>query len=94
MLEIPDNNILENAMLRILSTYPSGLTTREINNAVAEILELDSTLLGAKRADGRLNYGYQMAWVRTKAKNKELVSRVGMSHWRIEPKGLNRIDSV
>ena len=93
MLEIPGNDILENAMLRILSTHSSGLSTREINKAVAEILNLDSALLRAKRADGRLNYGYQMAWVRTKAKNKELVSRVGLSHWRIESKGLSRIDS-
>ena len=93
MSEIPDNTTLEVAMLKILRVHTAGIHTQEINKAVAEFLELDQSLLKIKRSDGRLEFGYRLAWVRTKAKNRNLIERTDESCWAITSQGAEMIDS-
>ncbi len=78
---------IESAMLKVLSANSNGLHTREMRNAVAGFLELSEEVLRVQRVGSRQEFGYRLAWARTKAQQKGLVERIDIATWRITDLG-------
>lgn len=78
---------IESAMLKVLSVNNNGLHTREMRNAVAGFLELSEEVLRVQRVGSRQEFGYRLAWARTKAQQKGLVERIDVATWKITDLG-------
>ncbi len=85
--EMPRPIEIELAMLRVLSVNANGLHTREMRNAVAGFLGLSEEVLKIQRIGSRQEFGYRLAWARTKAQQKGLVERIDVAIWRITELG-------
>jgi hypothetical protein len=79
--QIPKAEVLEAALLRILRAHLNGMHASEMEQAVVSYLNLPLEVLSIKRSDGRKELGYRLAWIRTKAKNKELLIRLDHGVW-------------
>ena len=51
-------------ILKVLADFPSGLTTQEIDQAVAKHLNLTDAQLGIIRSGNRTEFAYRLAWER------------------------------
>ena len=80
---MPTSIELNNSLLKILAQYPSGLTVREIDQAVIQDLEISSELANQIRSGNRTEIQYRMAWCRTKAKKAKLIDRTGPGLWKL-----------
>jgi restriction endonuclease Mrr len=85
--DMPSAIEIESAMLRVLSANNNGLHTREMRNAVAGFLELSEEVLRVQRVGSRQEFGYRLAWARTKAQQKGLVERIDVATWKITDLG-------
>lgn len=85
--EMPGASEIESAMLKVLSVNNNGLHTREMRSAVAGFLELSDEVLKIQRIGSRQEFGYRLAWARTKAQQKGLIERIDVAIWRITELG-------
>ena len=74
-LKFPSDQSLQTALIEVLVDNPSGLGSKEIDEEVARKLSLDPNLLAIVHSGSRTEFAYRMAWARTKAKKKKLISR-------------------
>ena len=74
-LKFPSDQSLQKALIEVLADNPSGLVSKEIDEEVARKLSVDSNLLAIVHSGSRTEFAYRMAWARTKAKKKKLISR-------------------
>lgn len=81
---LPTSSVLAESLLRVLSKNPSGLSVREIDNAVIEDLKIDSEAANIIRSGNRTEIQYRLAWCRTKAKKANLIERTDSSTWKIK----------
>jgi restriction endonuclease Mrr len=58
-----------------------------MRNAVAGFLELSEEVLRVQRVGSRQEFGYRLAWARTKAQQKGLVERIDVATWKITDLG-------
>ena len=82
--KMPTSIELNTSLLKILAQYPSGLTVREIDQAVIQDLEISSELANQIRSGNRTEIQYRMAWCRTKAKKQGLVERMSPNTWKLK----------
>ena len=81
---MPTSIELNTSLLKILAQYPSGLTVREIDQAVIQDLEISSELANQIRSGNRTEIKYRLAWCRTKAKQQGLVERKPPNTWKLK----------
>ena len=81
--KLPSNSELRDALLKVLAGSPGGLSTSEIDKAVAQELNLTESQLGIIRSDNRTEFAYRLAWERTHAKAKGLIVRTSTRTWQI-----------
>lgn len=83
MDNLPKGKILEEALIEVLRREPEGLHIRDIEIEVASYLSIPEELLNLRRFDNRSEFGYQLAWARTHAREKGLIEKTGFGIWRI-----------
>jgi len=81
--KLPSTIELSSSLLKILAQHPSGLTVREIDQAVIKDLGISSELANQIRSGNRTEIQYRLAWCRTKAKKALLIDRTGPSSWKL-----------
>jgi restriction system protein len=81
--KMPTSVELNTSLLKILTRHPSGLTVREIDQAVIQDLGISSELANLIRSGNRTEIQYRMAWCRTKAKKAKLIDRTGPGLWKL-----------
>jgi hypothetical protein len=81
--DIPGSIDLEIALLSILKVHSFGLHAKEMEIAVIDFLQINPEILTLVRSDNRRELGYQLAWIRTKAKAKGYIERVDHGVWRL-----------
>ena len=81
--KLPSTTELRDALLKVLADFPSGLTTQEIDQAVAKHLNLSEAQLGIIRSGNRTEFAYRLAWERTHAKANGLIVRIATRAWKI-----------
>ena len=85
---MPSPLVIESAMLKVISIHKMGMHTKDLEKGVADFLELSQELQEITRADKRGEFGYRLAWARTKAKGKGHIERIDHATWRITEAGL------
>lgn len=81
--KLPSTTELRDALLKVLAGYSDGLTTPEIDRAVAIELNLSADQLAVIRSGSRTEFAYRLAWERTHAKAKGLIIRTSSRTWKI-----------
>jgi hypothetical protein len=74
-LKFPSDKLLQKALIEVLVENPSGLGSKEIDVEVARKLTIDPSLLAIVHSGTRTEFAYRLAWARTKAKKRKLISR-------------------
>jgi len=82
--KMPTSSELNTSLLKILTQHPSGLTVREIDQAVIQDLSISSELAKQIRSGNRTEIQYRLAWCRTKAKKQGLVERMSPNTWKLK----------
>lgn len=80
---IPSSAALNNALIEVLKANPIGLKSKEIDNLVAISLKISDDDLKLIRSGTRTEFAYRMAWERTHAKSKGLISKLPQGYWQI-----------
>ena len=62
-------------------------TVADLDSAVINNLSLSTEQLAVKRSGNRGEIQYRLAWIRTKAKQKGLVTKEANRVWKITEKG-------
>ena len=81
---MPTSIELNTSLLKILAQHSSGLTVREIDQAVIQDLGISSELANQIRSGNRTEIQYRMAWCRTKAKKQGLIERMSPNTWKLK----------
>lgn len=81
---MPTSSELNSSLLKILAQHSSGLTVREIDQAVIQDLGISSELANQIRSGNRTEIQYRMAWCRTKAKKQGLIERMSPNTWKLK----------
>lgn len=81
--KLPSTSELRDALLKVLAGSPGGLSTSEIDKAVAQELNLTESQLGIIHSGNRTEFAYRLAWERTHAKAKGLIVRTLTRTWKI-----------
>lgn len=84
---IPNSASLQEALLLVLRENPVGLSSKEIDRLVALKLGLTNQDLEVMRSGKRSEFAYRMAWERTHAKAKGLISKGPKRTWNISESG-------
>jgi hypothetical protein len=74
-LKFPSDQSLQKALIEVLIDNPSGLGSKEIDKEVARKLSVDPSVLSIIHSGSRTEFAYRLAWARTKAKKKKLITR-------------------
>jgi restriction endonuclease Mrr len=82
--KMPTSSELNSSLLKILAQHSSGLTVREIDQAVIQDLGISSELANQIRSGNRTEIQYRMAWCRTKAKKQGLIERMSPNAWKLK----------
>lgn len=82
-VKFPDQKTLEGALLRALAALGGQGRNDSIDDFVIRDLDLSESQRLVVRGDGRSEIQYRLAWVRTKAKSKGLIERIGPAKWRL-----------
>jgi restriction system protein len=77
-----DREVIYKALLQLLGDSKTYLT-RDIENGVADLIQLDEETRTSIHSGSRTKLGYKLAWARTRAKKEGLIERVGPSLWRM-----------
>jgi restriction endonuclease Mrr len=81
--KLPSTAELRDGLLKVLADSPTGLSSREIDAAVAKHLNLTSDQLALIRSGTRTEFAYRLAWERTHAKAKGLIIRTATRTWKL-----------
>lgn len=84
MVNLPTSRELNDALLAVLAKAPNGMTTAEMDLAVANLLGLSQEQRTHLRSGSRTELSYRLAWERTHAKKAGKISRVGTRTWKLE----------
>jgi hypothetical protein len=79
----PDQRTLEAALVRALKSKSGVATNSEISEFVAQDLELTVDQRTRIHQGARTEFEYRLAWVRSRAKAKGLISRVSPKTWKL-----------
>ena len=82
-VKLPSSKELGAALLKVLEGKPTGLTTKEIDQAVSAHLNLTLEQIAVIRSGNRTEFAYRLAWERTKAKDKGLIVRSSSRTWKL-----------
>ena len=83
-VKLPGAPELRNALLLVLENFPDGASSRVLDEAVAEELNLSREQLSVIRTGSRTEIAYRLAWERTHAKNKGLIEKLSNRNWRLK----------
>lgn len=89
-IKLPGTFELEASLLKVLSTAKLSLTSGEIDELVSSDLMLSPEQLELIHVGSRSEISYRLAWVRTKAKQKELIRRLPNNRWEIIENTMNK----
>lgn len=81
--KFPTSSTLEQSTLNALKSLDGQATNHQILEYVMKDLKLDPTIIEIKRSGNRSELEYRLAWVRTKAKKKGLISRADNKQWKL-----------
>jgi len=82
-VKFPDSNTLEASVLKAIQSLGGSARTDQIDKFVSEDLELSEEQISQIRSGNRTEIKYRLAWIRTNAKNKGLITKVSGSTWRL-----------
>lgn len=80
-LKFPDSNTLETSVLKAIQALGGSARTDQIDQFVCEDLRLTEEQRVQIRSGNRTEIQYRLAWIRTKAKSKDLISRAANRTW-------------
>jgi restriction system protein len=83
----PSSSELTKAILEVLVKFDGSATVEQLDKEVIDQLNLSSELKSKMRSGNRSEIQYRLAWVRTKAKQKGLITRESPKFWRITLEG-------
>lgn len=83
----PSSSELTKAILEVLVKFEGVATVEQLDKEVIDLLNLSSELKSKMRSGNRSEIQYRLAWVRTKAKQKGLITRESPRFWRITLEG-------
>lgn len=82
-MQFPTSKQLQDAMIEVLKGHPNGLRTNEIDQLVAEFLNLSNQQKALLRSGNRTELSYRLAWERTHAKKSGKLIRMSSRTWRL-----------
>lgn len=80
---LPRNIELLDSIVRILDASELPMSSKDIDVAVADELQLLDSQLEIMRTPKRSEYKYRMAWARTKLKSQGLIEKLDGGSWKI-----------
>ena len=83
MEKLPRYQELIEPMLDFLKKHNGPASNLEINDAVARLLDITSSLLAEIHSGNRTEFQYRMAWARTKAKSDGKIISSKRETWQI-----------
>jgi restriction system protein len=83
----PSSSELTKAMLEVLVELGGSATVDQIDKGVIDLFDLSDDLKSKMRSENRSEIQYRLAWIRTKSKQKGLVTRESPKFWRITDMG-------
>jgi restriction system protein len=83
----PSSSELTKAVLEVLVKLGGSATVEQLDKEVAELFDLSDELKSKMRSESRSEIQYRLAWVRTKAKQKGLITRESPKFWKITIEG-------
>ena len=85
-LNWPSSSELTQEVINALAKFGGSATVDQIDKEVGVSLNLSDELKKTMRSENRSELQYRLAWVRTKAKQKGLVTRTSPGVWKIATK--------
>jgi restriction system protein len=82
----PTSSELTQEVMSVLAKFGGSATVEQIDKEVEASLNLSDELIKTMRSENRSELQYRLAWVRTKAKQKGLVTRTSPGVWKITNK--------
>lgn len=84
MDKLPSKKEMMDAIVKILQDNGGVMKTADINDAVANYLDIPEDLLLLEDANCTgTEYSYRMRWARTELKQKEIIQNVKRGEWKI-----------
>ena len=83
----PSSSELTKAILQVLVKLGGSATVEQIDKGVTDLFDLSEDLKNKMRSESRSEIQYRLAWVRTKAKQKGLITRESPKFWKITSEG-------
>jgi hypothetical protein len=83
----PTSAVLTKEVLAVLRTSNGEVASSDIDRIVILNLNIDKDLLNQMRTETRTEISYRLAWVRTKAKQSQLIEKTQNRKWVITEKG-------
>jgi restriction endonuclease Mrr len=62
-------------IMEALTSNPDGLRVKQLDQIVADNLNLSTEDRSRQRINGRSEFSYRMAWARTRAKKNKLIAK-------------------
>lgn len=85
MTELPRKKELLPALLKIMERENRTMTVTEMNDMVAEFLQIPQELLEIEDANfAGTEYSYRMRWVRTQLKQDGIIENVSRGLWKLK----------
>lgn len=89
---LPARDILSKEVLKVLAQRMQPLSNAEIVDAVGEALDIQNERRPSKsEKDGRSDFAYNLAWIRSDLKKKDLVQLHKDGRWEITGPGLDQV---
>lgn len=82
---LPTRKVLSDSVLTVLAQATEPMKACDINNKVTLILQIPKDILEIEDANCTgTEFAYQMRWIRTKLKNKGLISSPKRGFWILQ----------
>jgi hypothetical protein len=89
---LPSREILAKEVLKVLAQRMRPLNNAEIVDAVGDALDIQNDRRPSKsEKDGRTDFAYILAWIRSDLKKKDLVQLHKNGTWEITGPGLDQV---
>jgi hypothetical protein len=89
---LPARDILSKEVLKVLAERMKPLSNSEIVDAVGDALDIQNERRPSKsEKDGRTDFAYNLAWIRSDLKKKDLVQLHKDGRWEITGPGLDQV---
>ena len=82
-VKLPKSAELGYSLLEVLREAPNGLTTKQIDEAVAIRIGLTSEQSEVIHSGSRTEFAYRLAWERTRAKKRGQIEQAPGRLWRL-----------